>query len=51
VELRELYFGRRPGVYRILFIIDRGTVHILHIRHAARDAVKIEDVGRFSPEE
>jgi plasmid stabilization system protein ParE len=27
VELRELHFGRRPGVYRILFIIDRGTVH------------------------
>ena len=36
VELRELLFGRRNAVYRILFIVEQHTVYILHIRHSAR---------------
>ncbi len=44
IDLRELHFGRRQGTYRILFIIDKKTVEILHIRHAARDTVGPEDL-------
>ncbi len=37
-ELRELSFGlgSRP-THRIIFVIDPGAVHVLAIRHTARD--------------
>jgi plasmid stabilization system protein ParE len=35
-EIRELLYGKRRGVYRILFTIVGETVSILHVRHAAR---------------
>jgi len=36
VEIRQLFFGRRAGRYRILFTIAGRTVHVLHVRHGAR---------------
>ena len=36
VEIRQLLYGRRPHVYRILFSIDEAVVHVLHIRHGRR---------------
>lgn len=39
VEVRQLLYGRRPHVYRILFAIEGETVQILHIRHARRRPV------------
>lgn len=39
IELRELLFGKRRGVYRILFTVDGDTVLVHHIRHAARDSL------------
>ena len=44
VELRELLFGKRHGIYRILFVISGRTVNILHIHHAARDKVTQQDI-------
>ena len=44
VELRELLFGKRPAVYRILFVITGQTVSIVHIRHGARDKVTPKDL-------
>src|SRR5450755_1932791 len=35
-EVRQLLYGRRPHVYRILFTITGDTVNILHIRHGRR---------------
>lgn len=35
-EVRQLLYGRKPHVYRILFTIDGDTVVVLHIRHARR---------------
>jgi plasmid stabilization system protein ParE len=35
-EVRQLLYGRKPNVYRILFTIKGDTVHILHIRHGRR---------------
>jgi len=35
-EVRQLLYGRKPHVYRILFTIRGDTVHVLHIRHGRR---------------
>ena len=44
IEIRELLFGKRHGVYRILFQIDGKTVQILRVWHGARDRVSPEDL-------
>ncbi len=36
-EIRQLIYGRRSGRYRIIFSIRADAVHILHVRHGARD--------------
>jgi plasmid stabilization system protein ParE len=36
VELRELLFGTRPHVYRVILVIDGDTVRVLRIRRAQR---------------
>lgn len=36
-EIRQLVHGRRTGRYRIFFTIRSDAVHILHVRHRARD--------------
>lgn len=38
-EIRQLLYGKRRGVYRILFTIRKNEVHVLHVRHSARDAL------------
>ncbi len=40
VELRQLLYGRKPHIYRILFAIEDDTVHVLHIRHGRRRPVR-----------
>ena len=35
-EIRELLYGKKGGIYRILFTIRERTVHILHVRHGSR---------------
>lgn len=35
-EIRELLYGKRRGVYRILFAIRGQVIHIFTIRHGAR---------------
>ena len=35
-EVRQLLYGRKPHVYRILFTIEGQAVNVLHIRHARR---------------
>jgi plasmid stabilization system protein ParE len=35
-EVRQLLYGRKPHLYRILFAIEGDKVEILHIRHARR---------------
>jgi plasmid stabilization system protein ParE len=36
-EIRQQLYGRRQHKYRILFVIRGQTVHVLHVRHGARD--------------
>ncbi|HKM91936.1 MAG TPA: type II toxin-antitoxin system RelE/ParE family toxin [Candidatus Acidoferrales bacterium] len=35
-EVRQLLYGHKPHVYRILFTIATDTVYVLHIRHGRR---------------
>jgi plasmid stabilization system protein ParE len=35
-EVRQLLYGRKPHIYRILFTIEGDTVYVLHIRHGRR---------------
>jgi plasmid stabilization system protein ParE len=44
VEIRQLLFGKRRGVYRVYFLIKGQTVYILRIRHGAMDRLKQEDL-------
>ena len=51
-EVRVLLHGKRPGVYRILFMIRRDTVHVLTVRHSAQRSLAegLTDEGMTSPE-
>lgn len=40
VPLRQLLYGRRPYIYRILFTVEADCVSILHIRHARRQPLR-----------
>ncbi len=35
-EVRQLFYGRKPHVYRILFTVNGDMVEVLHIRHGRR---------------
>jgi plasmid stabilization system protein ParE len=39
-EVRHLFYGPRPHVYRILFTTEGKTVYVLHIRHGRRQPLK-----------
>ena len=43
---RHLLYGKRKGVYRIIFRIreEEQHVHVLRIWHASRDAITAADV-------
>jgi plasmid stabilization system protein ParE len=41
-EIRQLLYGKRGGVYRVLFVMDEEVVYILHVRHAAREFLEPE---------
>jgi plasmid stabilization system protein ParE len=36
IELRQLLYGKRKGIYRILFTVHRGTVYIHRFRHGSQ---------------
>lgn len=41
--IRQLLYGRRSGVYRVLFTVRAREVHVLHIRHAARETMTAKE--------
>lgn len=45
LEIRQLLYGRRSGVYRALFTITGNEVHVLHICHAARQTMTVEELS------
>jgi plasmid stabilization system protein ParE len=44
IGLREMHFGRRRNVFRILFTIDGEVVTVHHIRRGSRDWLKRGDL-------
>jgi hypothetical protein len=40
VTLRRMLYGRRPGVFRILFSIEGDTITLLYVRHSARGPIE-----------
>lgn len=39
--IRQLLYGKRPHIYRVLFIIRGERVYVLHVRHgAAGDGIR-----------
>ncbi len=48
-EIRHLPYGKRSGVYRIIFDVQDGAedgpqVRVLRIRHGAQDKIMVEDL-------
>ncbi|PYV82825.1 MAG: hypothetical protein DMG93_10610 [Acidobacteria bacterium] len=45
-KLRQLLYGNKPNVYRLIFRITRKSSHVdvLHIRHGARSQFRISDI-------
>ena len=43
-EIRHLLYGRRHGVYRILFTIQEETVFVLAVHHGARQPLQPADL-------
>ena len=48
--VRHLLYGRRSGIYRIIFDIDENAedgpvVRVLRIQHGARDVISLDDIG------
>jgi len=44
LDLRELLFGNRPHLYRVLFKIDGNTVSVLRILYATHGELHEEDL-------
>ena len=42
-ETRQLLYGKRHHKYRTLFTIRGDEVHVLHVRHGARQAVRRDE--------
>ncbi len=47
-EIRQLLYGKRSAIYRILFAIEQEArqevVRVLRIWHGARDRIRAEDI-------
>lgn len=42
--VRQMLYGKSPHAYRVLFILRSQIVHVLHIRHGARQELKRGDL-------
>jgi plasmid stabilization system protein ParE len=44
-ELRQLLFGRKPNVFRAVFLIDGNVVRIIRIRRGSRRQLTRKELG------
>ena len=44
LEVRQLLYGKRGGVYRILFRIEGEMVYVIRVRHGAREWLEAEEL-------
>ena len=40
ITLRQMLYGRRPGVFRVLFSIEGDTVTLHYVRHSAQGPIE-----------
>lgn len=45
IELRELHFGRRPNVFRAVFVVEGLEVRVLRVLRAAMRRLLKRDLG------
>src|SRR5438132_1142432 len=43
VEVRQLVYGKDRNAYRILYTVRKDRVYVLHVRHAARAPMKLDE--------
>jgi plasmid stabilization system protein ParE len=43
-DLRQLLFGRKPNVFRVVFVIEAQAVRVIRIRRAGRRALRSTDL-------
>lgn len=46
VELRDFLFGKRPNVYRVVFVIDGDAVRVLRIFRSQRGSLSSDEIKR-----
>lgn len=51
LEIRQLFYGKRSGVYRILFTIANDTIRVFHVRHAARRGLETDELDQLLEED
>jgi plasmid stabilization system protein ParE len=39
-EIRQLLFGKKANIYRILFVVEERRVVVLSVRHGSREILK-----------
>ena len=44
-DLRQILFGRKPNVFRAVFVIEAQAVRVIRIRRAGRHALRATDLG------
>jgi plasmid stabilization system protein ParE len=44
-DLRQLLFGRKPNVFRVVFLIEPQAVRVLRIRRASRRSLRRRHLG------
>jgi toxin ParE1/3/4 len=40
ITLRQMLYGRRPNVYRILYSVEGDTVNLHYVRHSAQGPIE-----------
>ncbi len=51
VDLRDFLFGKRPSVYRVVFLIDRDIVRVLRICRSQRGTLSVDDIRQAMSDE
>lgn len=44
-EVRQLLYGQRQSIYRVLFVVRETVVFVLHLRSSRQAPLTAEDLG------
>lgn len=43
-DIRQMLYGKRPHIYRVLFVVRGDVVYVLHVRHGARTSFRRDEI-------